>query len=180
MLGLTKKTDYALLALSYLARGESGQVVRTKTIAEQFDIPSELLAKILQKLARSGMLTSTPGPTGGYVLARSADEITIGGVVRAVEGSPALTQCLKSVDNECEQRGKCTIRGPLERVNARVFQMLDRTTLTEITAPETGAPGAGNPPCLVGEGGLVPAAHIRPAVPEAARVEAGAGRRGAT
>ena len=132
MLGLSKKTDYALLALSYLAEGEPGRAIRTREIAEQYDIPVELLAKILQKLARARMLVSTPGPTGGYILARPSGEISVGAVVKAVEGAPALIHCIKTEDNGCEQLNKCTIRKPLTRINARVFQMLDRIPLSEI------------------------------------------------
>jgi Rrf2 family protein len=109
-----------------------GRVVRARDIAEQHDIPLELLAKILQKLARAGMLESAPGPTGGYVLARSADSISVGAVVQAVEGETGLTQCMKPDERICEQHLKCTIRTPLERVNARVQNLLNHISLTEI------------------------------------------------
>src|SRR5437868_4789132 len=106
MLSLSKKTDYALLALSYLARVESGRAVRTREIAEQYDLPVELLAKILQKLAKEGLLVSTPGPAGGYSLGRSPVEITIGSVVKAIDGQPAFVHCQKTSHNSCEQHDK--------------------------------------------------------------------------
>jgi Rrf2 family protein len=136
MLGLTKKTDYALLALSHLAQEEEGRAVRAKEIAEQYDIPVELLAKIMQKLARARMLGSAPGPTGGYCLMRAPHEISIAAVVEAVEGRPAIAQCMKDTQNGCEQLEKCTIRAPLERVNLRVYQLLNRISLAEIIDPE--------------------------------------------
>jgi len=133
MLGLSKRTDYALLALSYLARAEGGRAVRAREIAEEHDIPVELLSKILQKLARAGMLASAPGPTGGYVMARIPDEISVGSVIAAVEGgAPALVACMKGDDHGCEQHTKCTIRRPLASVNARVHHLLDHITLSEI------------------------------------------------
>jgi Rrf2 family protein len=132
MLSLSKKTDYALLALSYLTRAEAGRAVNTKEIAEQYAIPVELLAKILQKLARARFITSTPGPTGGYKLARPAAEISVGSVVELIDGPPAIATCMKTVGNRCDQLNRCTIRHPLARINARILQMLNLISLQEI------------------------------------------------
>jgi Rrf2 family protein len=143
MLSLSKKTDYALLALSYLARSESGRAANTKEIAEQYDIPVEMLAKILQKLAKARLITSTAGPTGGYRLARPATEITVAAAIEAVDGPPAIVQCMKREGNRCEQLGKCTIRKPLTRINMRILQMLSLISLAEISGDdldETGYP----------------------------------------
>src|SRR5579871_2718675 len=90
MLSLSKKTDYALLALSYLTRAGESRAVNTKEIAEQYAIPVELLAKILQKLAKAQLVVSTPGPTGGYRLARPAAAISIATVIQVVDGPPAI------------------------------------------------------------------------------------------
>jgi Rrf2 family iron-sulfur cluster assembly transcriptional regulator len=133
MLSLSKKTDYALLALSHLARSGSGHAANTKEIAEQYDIPVEMLAKILQKLAKARLITSTAGPTGGYRLARPAAEITVAAAIEAVDGPPAIAQCMKQDANRCEQLGKCTIRKPLTRINMRILQMLSLITLAEIS-----------------------------------------------
>jgi len=139
MLGLSKRTDYALLALSFLAGAEPGRVVRAREVAQSYDIPLELLAKILQKLAKAGIVISTPGPTGGYILARLPGAISIGEVVEAVEGTPALIHCMKAVRIQCDQHTKCTIRTPMERVNARVHSLLNEITLSDI------GEGAGEP-----------------------------------
>jgi len=89
MLSLSKRADYALLALSHLAVTQSedpDRLVNTKEIAEQYEIPVELLAKILQMLARNGMVASHPGPTGGYRLMRRPAAISIGEVITAIDG----------------------------------------------------------------------------------------------
>jgi Rrf2 family protein len=130
--------DYALLALSYLTRAEAGRSVNTKEIAEQNEIPVELLAKILQKLTKAKILTSVPGPTGGYHLARPATEISIGRVVEVIDGLPALMHCMKIADNDCGYIGRCTIRSPLMRINARIFQVLNHISLAEICGDEGG------------------------------------------
>ncbi len=136
MLSLSKKIDYALIALSYLTRTPQ-RPVNTKEIAEEYDLPVELLAKILQKLAKAELLVSTSGPTGGYRLSRTPDEISVGSIVDIIEGRPALVQCMRSEDSHCGQIGKCTIRTPLMRVNARMLDLLDHISLAEICRDET-------------------------------------------
>ena len=133
MLSISKKTDYALLALSYLTRIEPGRAANTKEIAEQFDIPVELLAKILQKLTKARLIISTAGPMGGYKLARPALEISVGTIIAVVDGPPAIAQCMKTASNGCDQHDKCTIRKPLARINNRILQMLHLISLAEIS-----------------------------------------------
>ncbi len=137
MLSISKKTDYALMALSHLTRIEPGRSANTKEIAEQYNIPVELLAKILQKLAKAKLVVSTAGPTGGYKLARPAVEISVGAIIAVVDGPPAIVQCMKATANGCEQHTKCTIRKPLERINARILQMLSLISLAEISSDDT-------------------------------------------
>ena len=137
MLSLSKKTDYALLALTYLTQVGSERSVNTKEIAEQFDIPVELLAKVLQRLAKEKLITSVAGPAGGYRLARSPETISIGIVIQAIDGTPAIVHCMKQDGvNACDQLEKCTIRPPLARINARIMQMLSLISLAEISREE--------------------------------------------
>ena len=138
MLSISKKTDYALMALSYLSRIEPGRAANTKEIAEQYNIPVELLAKILQKLAKAQLVVSTAGPAGGYRLARPAVEISVAAIITVVDGPPAIIQCMKTTAHDCEQHTKCTIRKPLERINARILQMLHLISLAEISSDDTG------------------------------------------
>src|SRR3989442_144753 len=77
MLKLSKKTDYALMAVQYMSSGGADRVVNTKEIAEEYNIPVELLAKVLQKLGKKGLIVSQNGPKGGYVLAKSSTDISV-------------------------------------------------------------------------------------------------------
>ena len=142
MLSLSKKTDYALLALSYLTEVGAGRAANTREIAEKYDIPVELLAKILQRLARAELVTSTAGPTGGYRLAKAAESISVGAVIQIIDGTPAIAQCFRADGHACEQLDKCTIRTPLERINARILQMLDLISLAEIARDDPAHGGA--------------------------------------
>jgi len=130
MFGITKRTDYALLALTHLALSGERASVRAREIAERYDIPADLLAKVMQRLAKSGILASSAGRSGGYSLARSAKDITIYTIVEAVEGSPARAHCLRSREG-CQQELRCTIKVPLERLRSQVYELLSGITLSD-------------------------------------------------
>src|SRR5687768_4553913 len=112
MLRLSKKTDYALIAMKHLAAQADGGSASAREIAELYDIPLELLAKVLQKLVRQGLLASHQGIKGGYHLARAAGVMTVADVVRAIDGPLTITAC-SDADDQCDQYAKCTVRDPL-------------------------------------------------------------------
>jgi len=134
MLKLSKKIDYGLMAISHIAyRGDDNKIVNTKRIAEEYSIPVELLAKILQKMAKGGLITSLNGPKGGYVLARPPGDITIGEVVKAIEGPIELVDCYRAGETDCQQLGKCSVRRPIRRIQDSISRLLDSMTIEEIT-----------------------------------------------
>lgn len=135
MLRFTKRADYGLMAIHYIAVHEDGGAVSAKRIAEEFSIPSELLAKILQQLARQRLITSQNGPKGGYVLARRPMEITVGQVVRALEGPINIVECLEE-DSECPQMARCNLRRPVQKIQAAISQMLDTMSLAELAGDD--------------------------------------------
>ena len=104
MLRFTKRADYGLMAIHYIAISEDRGVVSAKRIADEFHIPSELLAKILQRLAKKKLITSQNGPKGGYVLARRPTEISVGDVIRALEGPINIVSWKLDVKNICPVR----------------------------------------------------------------------------
>jgi len=108
--------------------------VSAKRIAEEFAIPPELMAKILQRLAKQGLVVSTNGPKGGYALARRPTEITVGQVIRALEGPINIVSCLE--DSECPQIEKCNLRRPVHKIQAAISQVLDTMSLTELTSAD--------------------------------------------
>src|ERR1044072_1301189 len=92
MLRLSKKADYALIAMKHLALNRDAAVsVSAREIAEQYDIPIELMAKVLQRLVRSGLLISTQGPRGGYTLRRPAASISVADVIQSIDGPFTVT-----------------------------------------------------------------------------------------
>src|SRR5262249_25076654 len=133
MLRLSKKADYALMAMKHLAvHGERGSS-SAREIAGQYDIPIELLAKVLQRLVRRGLLASQQGTRGGYQLARRPSLISVADVIQAIEGPVAVTACTDREGN-CEQYAKCNVRDPLWRVRERILKALGECTIAELAA----------------------------------------------
>lgn len=135
MLRLSKKTDYGLLALQYLASEAPAGVASVRTIAERYDIPVELLAKVLQQLARLGFVAASKGAHGGYHLARPPATISLAEIVQAIDGPVAITACGRN-DEPCDQFGTCTVRHPLSRVKDRILSVLQTMTLAEMAQDE--------------------------------------------
>ena len=133
MLKLTKKADYGLIALKHLAAvpGKAG-TASAKEIADAYGIPLPLLAKILQKLTKTGLLLSVPGSSGGYKLARRPDKISALEVIHAIDGPIILTTCF-TAHGRCDQSDKCTVREPLRKVHEAIIHLLDRITISEMT-----------------------------------------------
>ncbi len=144
MLRLSKKTDYALMAMKHLAtRQGEGATASAREIAEQYDIPIELMAKVLQRLVRTGLLVSTQGTRGGYALARCATGISVADVIQAIDGPMTVTACSTDQDG-CGQYQKCSIRDPLWRIRDRIVAALGTVTVAEM-ATEMDAPPPAEP-----------------------------------
>ena len=131
MFQLSKKADYGLIALKHLAI-HSDASISAREIALQYHIPAELLAKVLQKLARKGLVVSQQGTNGGYVLARDPSQISIVDVVEALDGPISITPCEKGED--CQQLQVCSVRDPLLKVRAKVVRVLGDTSIFELAA----------------------------------------------
>ena len=134
MLRFTKRADYGLMAIHYIAVNDGLGAVSAKRVAEEFAIPPELLAKILQRLAKRRLIVSQNGPKGGYVLARRPDQISVGQVVRALEGPINIVSCIEH--SGCPQEERCTLRRPVQKLQAAISQMLDTMSLAELTTDD--------------------------------------------
>lgn len=132
MLKLSKKIDYGLIAINHIALQADETIVNTKRIAEEYDIPPELLAKILQKMAKKGLITSLNGPKGGYILAKDPQDITVGAVIKAIEGPIDLVDCFRNGGTDCQQIGRCSIRKPIQKIQDRIARLLDSITIEQI------------------------------------------------
>ena len=134
MLRLSKKADYALIAMKHLALNQGGAPsVSAREIAEQYDIPIELMAKVLQRLVRSGLLVSTQGTRGGYTLRRPSASISVADVIQAIDGPFSVTAC-STENNGCDQYSKCSVRDPLWQIRERIAAALATVSVAELAA----------------------------------------------
>jgi Rrf2 family protein len=131
MFRLSKKADYGLIALKHLAQ-HSEESISAREIAAEYRIPGELLAKILQRLVRKGLLVSQHGIRGGYVLARDPSQISIVDVVEALDGPIGITPCERG--SSCDQLDLCSVRDPLMKLKAKVVRVLGDTSIYELAA----------------------------------------------
>ena len=142
MLRLSKKSDYALIAMKHLAtRPDGGGSSSAREISESYDIPLELLAKVLQRLVRARLLVSVQGTRGGYRLGRSAQLISVADVIQAVDGPVTMTACSED-DHNCDQFTKCSIRDPLWKIKNRILESLNTVSVAEMAADVDAPPPA--------------------------------------
>lgn len=140
MLRLSKKSDYALIAMKHLAtRPDGGGSSSAREISESYDIPLELLAKVLQRLVRARLLVSVQGTRGGYRLGRSAQLISVADVIQAVDGPVTMTACSED-DHNCDQFTKCSIRDPLWKIKNRILESLNTVSVAEMAADNDAPP----------------------------------------
>ena len=141
MLKLTKKADYGLIALKHLAVNAAHGVASAKEIAECYQIPLPLLAKVLQKLNKSGLLRSEQGTNGGYRLGRDPREISTLDAIRTIDGPIILTHCFTEhgASGGCNQSVTCTVREPLRKVHEGILNLLGGISIWDLAHDEVPA-----------------------------------------
>jgi Rrf2 family protein len=137
MLKLSKKADYGLIALRHLALQEANGTASAAGIAEEYGISPQLMAKVLQRLARKGLVKARHGSSGGYTLARAAGQISALDVIRAIDGVQSITSCITH-NGECQAAAKCTVRAPLQQVNDVIMQVLGAVTILQMARTGSG------------------------------------------
>ena len=117
--------------MRHLAANADRGAVSARELAETYDLPPELLAKVLQKLVRARYLTSIQGIRGGYGLAKPAARISVADVIQSIDGPLTVTACSET-DHNCEQYSKCNIRDPLWQVKDRIIAALSETSVADL------------------------------------------------
>jgi len=131
VLRISRKIDYGLRAMIYLASIPSDAVVPFREIARQMMVPEDFLAKILKTLVDQGMARSARGPHGGYALARPSSDISFLDVIEAVEGPIAINVCLDGED-PCGKMSACTMVSVWRKGQERMLDVYRQTKLSEL------------------------------------------------
>ncbi len=140
---LTRKTDYALIAMARLARRDDpDQPVSARAIADEFNLPLPLLMNVMKDLQREGLVESQRGAAGGYRLARSADRISLADVIGAIEGPVNVAVCCDDATEQedanddaclaCRLTERCPMTGTMQQFNQVIAGFLQGTTLTDV------------------------------------------------
>lgn len=131
MLRLSKKSDYALIALKHIASKGPGGLASAKEIAQKYNLPGDLLAKVMQSLARSGIIASQLGAGGGYRLAKKPGTITLKAVIVAIDGPIRFLACY-SGNEACDLIRSCTIRKNLRKFEHKLTGLFDTITIEDL------------------------------------------------
>ncbi|MBN8808833.1 MAG: Rrf2 family transcriptional regulator [Sphingomonas sp.] len=138
---LTQRSRYALRAMLYLAEAPAGgPPIAMNRIAEAANVPRKFLELILGELREGGLLHSRRGKAGGYSLARPVHLISLGEIIRAIEGPLALVPCVSRTAykrcTDCRDEATCAIRHAMARVRDETARILDGTSLADAVAED--------------------------------------------
>ena len=130
MLKLTRKLEYALIALRHM-QDKRDTFISAKEIADMYLIPQELLAKILQQMTKLNYIKAAQGPRGGYRIRKSLTEISLTQFVEELEGPFGMVNC--SISSDCIQLNNCNIRMPINKINDNIRSIFNDIPITDIT-----------------------------------------------
>lgn len=140
---LTAKGKYGLKALAHLATLLPGETAQAMDIAEAHNIPKKFLDAILGDLRNAGFVFSKKGPGGGYMLARAPSDITVGHVIRTIDGPLAPIACASHTAyqpcRDCKSVKACTVRLMMGKVRDAMSEVLDRLTIADMAAMGDGS-----------------------------------------
>jgi Rrf2 family protein len=128
MVQLSRKMEYTLMALRFMASVPEGTLVTAKEISHHYQVPFEVVSRCLQKLAKRGLLTSVSGAAGGYHLNPSWSKLSLLDLYEILEGKAQLVRCLDS-ESHCEYIEKCDLIDPISKINAQMRQFYQNINL---------------------------------------------------
>ena len=129
---ISTKGRYAVRVMLDLAVNNTGEYIKVKDIAARQEISEKYLEQIIPILVRDGMVRSVRGAKGGYHLVKSAEDYTVGTILRAVEGSIAPVSCLDDEVNQCARCKACVTLDLWEQVDQAISNVVDHVTLADL------------------------------------------------
>jgi Rrf2 family protein len=133
MFKLSKKVEYGLIAVKHMAMLGENSPCSAKEISDKYNIPYDLLSKILQKLKKEEILTSMQGTHGGYILSQKPDKLSLATIFNAIEGDTYILDCGQHDDPEsCTIYETCILSSPLKKIQRQINSYFNSTKLSEI------------------------------------------------
>ena len=137
MLAITRKADYAIVAMADLA-SRAPLAGNTREMSRRLQVPLPALRKIMTRLMRRGLVVSTKGPEGGYFLERPPETITLAELIDAIEGPFKLTLCSGPTSNgderECHMQEVCPVREPVRQVHNLLERFLGQVSVAQVAS----------------------------------------------
>jgi Rrf2 family protein len=137
MLKLSKKTEYAIIALMAMTNGKNGKLYTSKELSQKHNIPPEIMGKVMQSLAKNNLILSHQGVKGGYQLTEDLSDINIISVITALEGPLQVVDCVSMDECHCKQLSSCNIKGPMEMIQNELFDFLRNISLKDLNEKYT-------------------------------------------
>ena len=131
MMRMSMKTDYGLIALKHISSESGGRLINAREISTLFNLPPNLLAKILQSLSQSGIIEAQKGSGGGYRMARDPVTVTLTEIFESIEGPVHMVVCT-SEDGCCSIEDRCTIKTGLTNLEHRFTEFFNTVTLADM------------------------------------------------
>jgi Rrf2 family protein len=131
MIRISMRTDYGLIALKHMASLPHGDLANAREIAARFNLPPNLLAKILQSLSQSGIIEAQLGSGGGYRMMKDPKDVTLAQVFESIEGPVHMVMCT-SDDGCCSIEDRCTVKNGLTNLERRFYDFFDTVTLADV------------------------------------------------
>lgn len=153
MIRITKTTDYGIVLLTHMAEIPE-QRYNASELAEDTQLPSAMVSKILKILSREGILDSQRGVNGGYSLAQKPQDLTVSEIIAALEGPIAITECIDDTPGECVQEAVCPLRSNWQLINNAIRSALDGLRLSDMARPLPPAASPAERLVTLGGGGL--------------------------
>ena len=131
MLNITKTIEYALIAIRHINENGINRLCTAKEISKLYNMPPELLAKVLQRLCKQGYLRTIKGAYGGYFIEKNLNNISLIDFIETLEGPIGVVKCTSNLD--CNLIDVCNIKSPINKINNNIRAVLSKVTLQEIT-----------------------------------------------
>lgn len=128
---MSKKMEYALMALQLISQRKNQGLTTAKEVAEAMQISFEVTARVLQTLSSHGLLKAEYGVGGGYSLAKPLHEVSLHDLTEMLEGSALLTKCLSDT-NSCENHPTCNIVSPIANLNKKIEGFYKSVSIAEV------------------------------------------------
>ncbi len=134
MLKISKSVEYSIFALKQIYFNDGSSLLKAKNIAYRENIPTEMVAKLLQKLKKNGILESVQGKLGGYRYATEPSQITLYSIVQAIDLEIQITDCLcnNATKQDCERIEDCSLRSPLLILQDEIIILMKNLKLTDL------------------------------------------------